>query len=102
MTDQLGGEFAQEQPIPRFGDPEEVARMTRFLLCEATYSTGSGFVVDGGAVTGQVLPLPSQTSSTSARTRWLHRTQFGDDRPRWRDGRTGASDSNAGGISCPA
>ena len=26
-------------------------------MCEATYSTGSEFVVDGGAVTGQVLPL---------------------------------------------
>ena len=31
--------------------------MVRFLMCEATYSTGSEFTVDGGAVTGQVLPL---------------------------------------------
>jgi 3alpha(or 20beta)-hydroxysteroid dehydrogenase len=57
MTDGLGDETASSQPIARFGEPEEVARMTRFLLCEATYSTGSEFVVDGGAVTGQVLPL---------------------------------------------
>jgi 3alpha(or 20beta)-hydroxysteroid dehydrogenase len=40
------------QPIPRFGEPEEVARMVRFLIVEATYSTGSEFVVDGGAATG--------------------------------------------------
>jgi 3alpha(or 20beta)-hydroxysteroid dehydrogenase len=46
------------QPIPRFGEPEEVARMIRFLLLEATYSTGTEFTIDGGAVTGQVLPLP--------------------------------------------
>jgi 3alpha(or 20beta)-hydroxysteroid dehydrogenase len=32
--------------------------MARFLFTEATYSTGSEFVIDGGAVTGQVLPLP--------------------------------------------
>lgn len=57
MTDELGDETTSTQPIARFGEPEEVARMTRFLLCEATYSTGSEFVVDGGAVTGQVLPL---------------------------------------------
>jgi 3alpha(or 20beta)-hydroxysteroid dehydrogenase len=40
------------QPIPRFGEPEEVARMVRYLVVEATYSTGSEFVVDGGAATG--------------------------------------------------
>lgn len=58
MTDRLTDETTQAQPIPRFGEAEEVARMTRFLLCEATYSTGTEFVVDGGAVTGQVLPMP--------------------------------------------
>jgi 3alpha(or 20beta)-hydroxysteroid dehydrogenase len=40
------------QPIPRFGEPEEVARMIRFVIAEATYSTGAEFVVDGGAATG--------------------------------------------------
>lgn len=45
------------QPIARFGEPEEVARMVQFMLTEASFSTGSEFVVDGGAVTGQVLPL---------------------------------------------
>jgi len=57
MTEALSDEVATAQPIPRFGEPEEVARMVRFMLCEASYSTGSEFVVDGGAVTGQVLPL---------------------------------------------
>jgi len=58
MTDGVSDEIAATQPIPRFGETEEVARMARFLFTEATYSTGSEFVVDGGAVTGQVLPLP--------------------------------------------
>jgi len=40
------------QPIPRFGTPEEVARMVLFIVADATYSTGSEFVVDGGLVTG--------------------------------------------------
>jgi len=40
------------QPIPRFGEPDEVARMVRFIVAEATFSTGSEFVVDGGAATG--------------------------------------------------
>jgi 3alpha(or 20beta)-hydroxysteroid dehydrogenase len=43
---------AGQQPIPRYGEPEEVARMVRFVVAEATYSTGTEFVVDGGAVTG--------------------------------------------------
>jgi 3alpha(or 20beta)-hydroxysteroid dehydrogenase len=57
MVDGMPDELAASQPIPRFGTPDEVARMVRFLCCEASYSTGSAFVVDGGAVTGQVLRL---------------------------------------------
>lgn len=57
MTDSLPDDVAGAQPIARFGEPEEVARMVRFMLCEASYSTGSEFVIDGGAVTGQVLRL---------------------------------------------
>ncbi|MFE4458008.1 SDR family oxidoreductase [Nocardia tengchongensis] len=41
------------QPLPRFGEPQEVAAMVRFLITEATFSTGSEFVIDGGATTGQ-------------------------------------------------
>jgi 3alpha(or 20beta)-hydroxysteroid dehydrogenase len=57
MTDGMAEDLAAAQPIPRFGEPEEVARMVRFMICEASYSTGTEFVVDGGAVTGQVLRL---------------------------------------------
>jgi 3alpha(or 20beta)-hydroxysteroid dehydrogenase len=40
-------------PIPRVGQPQEVAYVTLFLATdEATYSTGSEFVADGGWFTG--------------------------------------------------
>ena len=58
MTEGLGDETVSAQPMPRFGEPEEVARMVRFILSEATFSTGSEFIIDGGAVTGQVLSFP--------------------------------------------
>lgn len=60
MTEDMPEEVAASQPIPRFGEADEVARMVRFLFTEATYSTGSEFIVDGGAITGQVLPLASE------------------------------------------
>lgn len=59
MTEGMGDEITATQPIPRFGEPDEVARLVRFVVLEATYSTGTEFAVDGGAVTGQVLPLPA-------------------------------------------
>jgi 3alpha(or 20beta)-hydroxysteroid dehydrogenase len=59
MTADLTDETASAQPIARFGEAEEVARMVRFMICEASYSTGSEFVIDGGAVTGQILPTPA-------------------------------------------
>ncbi|MBC2590499.1 MULTISPECIES: SDR family NAD(P)-dependent oxidoreductase [Rhodococcus] len=57
MTAGMDRGIAATQPIPRFGSPDEVARMVRFVVTEATYSTGSEFVVDGGATTGTVLNL---------------------------------------------
>ncbi len=57
MVEGLPDALAAAQPIPRFGEAEEVARMVRFLCCEASYSTGAAFVIDGGAVTGQVPKL---------------------------------------------
>lgn len=57
MTAQMPDAAVAAQPIARFGEPDEVARMVRFMMAEASFSTGSEFVVDGGAVTGQVLPL---------------------------------------------
>ncbi|MDO9489328.1 MAG: SDR family oxidoreductase [Sphingomonadaceae bacterium] len=40
------------QPIPRFGEPAEVARMVVFIVAEASYSTASEFIVDGGIMAG--------------------------------------------------
>lgn len=57
MTSQMDESMTTTQPIPRFGEPEEVARMIRFMIIEATYSTGSEFIIDGGAVTGQIAPV---------------------------------------------
>ncbi len=52
MTDGMDSSLVQGQPIPRFGEPDEVAAMVRFVAMEATYSTGSEFVLDGGATAG--------------------------------------------------
>jgi 3alpha(or 20beta)-hydroxysteroid dehydrogenase len=43
------------QPIARVGEPEEVTALLLYLLADATYSTGHEFIVDGGAVVGQVM-----------------------------------------------
>ncbi|MBF6301538.1 SDR family oxidoreductase [Nocardia amamiensis] len=61
MTEQMDESVAAAQPLARFGEPEEVAAMVRFLVTEATYSTGSEFVLDGGATAGQVVGLPGET-----------------------------------------
>lgn len=56
MTSGIDDSIAASQPIPRFGDPDEVARMIVFLLStQSSYSTGSEFVVDGGQVLGPVI-----------------------------------------------
>lgn len=57
MTEGMGDELTATQPIPRFGEPEEVTRMVIFLAADATYSTGSEFVIDGGALLGPVMEL---------------------------------------------
>ena len=38
-----------ENPMGRFGRPEEVARAMAFMAFDATYTTGAELVVDGGA-----------------------------------------------------
>jgi 3alpha(or 20beta)-hydroxysteroid dehydrogenase len=37
-------------PIPRAGEPEELAKMLLFMVADATFSTGSEFIADGGSV----------------------------------------------------
>ena len=56
----LSDDLTMAQPIPRVGEPFEVTAMLLFILRDATYSTGHEFVVDGGAVVGQVLQVPGQ------------------------------------------
>ncbi|WP_169079089.1 SDR family oxidoreductase [Microcella alkalica] len=58
MTDGFGDEMTQMQAIPRFGEPEEVAKLALFLAADATYSTGTEFVIDGGATVGAALQPP--------------------------------------------
>ena len=57
MTAGMSDALVQGQPIPRFGEAEEVAAMVRFVALEATYSTGSEFVLDGGATAGDASNL---------------------------------------------
>lgn len=47
--------LAATQPIARVGESEEVTDLLLYLLADATYSTGHEFIVDGGAVIGQVV-----------------------------------------------
>jgi len=54
----MSDDVASQQPIPRVGEPEEVTAMMLFVVRDATYSTGHEFIVDGGAVVGQVLQPP--------------------------------------------
>ena len=38
-----------DNPMQRFGEPEEVAKAIIFLGFDATYTTGTELLVDGGA-----------------------------------------------------
>lgn len=57
MTADFDDSFTAAQPLPRFGEPEEVARMVLFIAADATYSTGTEFVLDGGVTAGPPTPL---------------------------------------------
>ncbi len=52
MTEGLPESFWTSQPIPRIGEPEEVARAIVYLAADATYTTGSELLVDGGSLLG--------------------------------------------------
>jgi 3alpha(or 20beta)-hydroxysteroid dehydrogenase len=60
MTADLGDDLTAAQPIPRYGEPEEVTKLLMFMAADATYSTGSEWVIDGGAVLGPVIDLPQE------------------------------------------
>ncbi|MDP6978214.1 MAG: glucose 1-dehydrogenase [Myxococcota bacterium] len=56
-VEQLNQSTYSQFPIPRVGQPEEVAQLIVFLATdEASYSTGSEFVADGGWFTGMRNP----------------------------------------------
>lgn len=59
MTGGMDETLTAGQPIPRFGKPEEVASMVLFLTIDATYSTGTEFVLDGGATIGISVTPPA-------------------------------------------
>ena len=51
------GVIGSNTPIPRLGRADEVAKMMLFIAAEATYSTGSEFVIDGGLTSGRSLQI---------------------------------------------
>ena len=53
-------ELVKSQPIQRIGDPPEAGRLIRYLVLDATFSTGSEFFIDGGSMTGMSLPDSGQ------------------------------------------
>jgi NAD(P)-dependent dehydrogenase (short-subunit alcohol dehydrogenase family) len=54
MLDGRGDEAAAHQPIPRLGEPDEIAQAVLYLSGDSSaYVTGSHLVVDGGAVLGR-------------------------------------------------
>lgn len=59
MTEGMDEEVTSSQPIARFGTPEEVTKLVLFLAADATFSTGSEFIVDGGALLGPAIDLSS-------------------------------------------
>lgn len=49
-------------PIPRLGEPDEIARASLFLASEeAAYITGTSLIVDGGASVGSTYPAQEKT-----------------------------------------
>jgi 3alpha(or 20beta)-hydroxysteroid dehydrogenase len=46
-------QFIKSMPIPRFAEPAEISKLVAFLASDdASYSTGSEFVADGGILSG--------------------------------------------------
>ena len=51
------GDVPIRMSIPRFGRVDEVAKMMLFIAADATYSTGSEFVIDGGLTAGRAIQV---------------------------------------------
>ena len=51
------GEIGTNTAIPRLGRSDEVAKMMLFIAADATYSTGSEFVIDGGLTAARTLQI---------------------------------------------
>jgi NAD(P)-dependent dehydrogenase (short-subunit alcohol dehydrogenase family) len=50
--------FAKTQPIPKPGDPSDIAAMALFLASdESRWVSGATMVVDGGQNTAEAVPL---------------------------------------------
>ena len=58
---QLGEAFSRQQPIPRAGQGDDIARMAVFLASdESSFVTGQDIVVDGGLITGRLWTAQQQ------------------------------------------
>lgn len=55
--------IAQRRPIPRPGRTDELSKLVLFLLADATFSTGTEFVADGGHTAGIYLPTEAAEDS---------------------------------------
>ena len=60
----IGAGAVRDLPIPRVAEPEEITRLVLFVASEeASFSTGSEFIADGGTLLGRA---PSRDVGASA------------------------------------
>jgi len=63
-TAALAAAAIKDLAIPRMGEPEEITRLVLFVASdEASFSTGSEFIADGGYLLG---PVPQQERAEAA------------------------------------
>jgi 3alpha(or 20beta)-hydroxysteroid dehydrogenase len=60
----VGAGAVRDLAIPRVAEPEEITRLVLFVASdEASFSTGSEFIADGGQLLG---PVPRQEHAAAA------------------------------------